>query len=172
MELTGVFQGLPFLIQKNVAAPSSLPVIEVAGKRVVVLGGGDSAMDCLRTAIRCGASESLCLYRRDLANMPGSRKEYTNALEEGATFRFLTAPLLIEAENGKVKQIRCVQMELGEPDANGRRKPRPMKGSEFAVPTDIVLIAYGFDPVPFPPQSDLPGLPSMTGAHLSSMKTR
>lgn len=153
-ELSGVFQGLPFLIQKNVDAPSSLPPVDVAGKRVVVLGGGDSAMDCLRTAVRCGASEALCLYRRDLANMPGSRKEYFNALEEGATFQFLTAPVAVEGENGRVKQIRCVQMELGEPDANGRRKPRPVKGSEFAVPADIVLIAYGFDPVPFPPESD------------------
>ena len=153
-DMGGVFQGLPFLIQKNVDAPSSLPPVDVAGKRVVVLGGGDSAMDCLRTAIRCGATEAACLYRRDFANMPGSRKEYFNALEEGAKFEFLTAPVAIEGENGQVKQIRCVRMELGEPDANGRRKPRPVNGSEFAAPADVVLIAYGFDPVPFPPGSD------------------
>lgn len=153
-ELEGIVQGLPFLIQKNVAAPSSLPPVEVAGRRVVVLGGGDSAMDCLRTAIRAGASEAVCLYRRDLANMPGSRKEYVNALEEGAKFQFLTAPVAIDGEGGRVKQIRCVRMELGEPDAQGRRKPRTVPGSEFALPAEVVLIAYGFDPVPFPPGSD------------------
>jgi glutamate synthase (NADPH/NADH) small chain len=153
-ELEGVFQGLPFLIQKNIDAPSSLPPVNVVGKRVVVLGGGDSAMDCLRTAIRCGASAATCLYRRDFANMPGSRKEYFNALEEGAIFEFLTAPLAVEGESGLVKQVRCVRMELGDPDANGRRKPRPLPGSEFIVPADVVLIAYGFDPVPFPPTSD------------------
>jgi glutamate synthase (NADPH/NADH) small chain len=153
-DLVGVFQGLPFLIQKNVNAPSPFPPVGIAGRRVVVLGGGDSAMDCLRTAIRCGAKEAVCMYRRDLANMPGSRKEYHNALEEGATFQFLTAPVAVEGEDGRVKQIRCVRMELGEPDANGRRKPRVVKGSEFTVPADVVLIAYGFDPVPFPPESD------------------
>src|SRR5262245_337055 len=79
----GVFQSLPFLIQKNSPLPLEIPDINVAGKRVAVLGGGDTAMDCLRTAIRCGAVEATCVYRRDLANMPGSRKEYSNALEEG-----------------------------------------------------------------------------------------
>ncbi len=153
-ELTGVFQALPFLTQKNVDAPSSLPFIEVKGKRVVVLGGGDTAMDCLRTAIRCDASEAVCLYRRDFENMPGSRKEYYNALEEGARFQFLTAPVAVEGENGQVKAVRCVRMELGEPDANGRRKPRAVKGSEFVVPADLLLVAYGFDPVPFPAESD------------------
>jgi glutamate synthase (NADPH/NADH) small chain len=153
-DLIGVFQGLPFLIQKNVNAPSTLPPIDVAGKRVIVLGGGDSAMDCLRTAIRCGASQALCLYRRDLANMPGSRKEYSNAIEEGAEFQFLTKPVAVEGEEGHVQRVRCVRMELGEPDASGRRKPRTVKGSEFLVPADVVLISYGFDPVPFPPESD------------------
>jgi len=153
-DLAGVFQALPFLIQKNVPAPSSLPPIDVAGRRVLVLGGGDTAMDCLRTAVRCGARETLCLYRRDFANMPGSRKEYFNALEEGAVFEFLTAPVAVEGDGARVQQVRCVRMELGEPDANGRRKPRPVKGSEFVVPADIVLVAYGFDPVPFPAESD------------------
>jgi glutamate synthase (NADPH/NADH) small chain len=153
-ELAGVHQALPFLTQKNVDAPTSFPPIEVTGKRVVVLGGGDTAMDCLRTAVRCDAAEAVCLYRRDFENMPGSRKEYYNALEEGARFQFLTAPVAVEGENGRVKAVRCVRMELGEPDANGRRKPRAVKGSEFVVPADLVLVAYGFDPVPFPPESD------------------
>ena len=88
-DLRGVFHALPFLIQKNVAGSDESP-IDVRGKRVAVLGGGDTAMDCLRTAIRCGAHEAICIYRRDLENMPGSRREYVNATEEGAQFMFLT----------------------------------------------------------------------------------
>ncbi len=155
-DLKGVLQGLPFLAQKNAPVSLGLPPVEVAGKRVVVLGGGDSAMDCLRTALRCGAAETVCAYRRDLANMPGSRKEYANALEEGARFEFLVNPVAVEGnDRGEVTAVRCVRMELGEPDASGRRKPRPVAGSEFILPADLVLIAYGFDPVPFPAESDL-----------------
>jgi len=121
-----------------------------------VLGGGDTAMDCLRTAIRCGAAAAKCAYRRDLANMPGSRKEYANALEEGAEFLFLTNPFALEQDaEGNVASVRCVRMELGEPDASGRRKPRPVRGSEFSIRADVILVAYGFDPVPFPPGSEL-----------------
>lgn len=153
----GIADALPFLIQKNVNSPLvSIPPIDVAGSRVAVLGGGDTAMDCLRTALRAGASEAVCLYRRDLANMPGSRKEYLNAIEEGAKFEFLTNPVEILARaDGSVESVRCVRMELGEPDASGRRKPRPVAGSEFTVPADFIIVAYGFEPVPFPPGSDL-----------------
>jgi len=155
-DLSGVMQGLPFLAQKNAPISLDLPPVDVRGKRVVVLGGGDSAMDCLRTAIRCGAAEAVCAYRRDLDNMPGSRKEYANALEEGARFMFLTNPVLLEGNDAaQVTGVRCVCMELGEPDASGRRKPRPVAGSEFTLQADLVLIAYGFDPVPFPPENDL-----------------
>src|ERR1051325_9548549 len=155
-ELKGVYQGLPFLAQKNAPIALGLPPVEVRGKRVVVLGGGDSAMDCLRTAIRCGAADTVCVYRRDLANMPGSRKEYANALEEGARFMFLTNAIALDAnERGEVTAVRCVRMELGEPDASGRLKPRAVPGSETSLPADLVLIAYGFDPVPFPAGSDL-----------------
>jgi glutamate synthase (NADPH) small chain len=123
---------------------------------VAVLGGGDTAMDCLRTAVRSGAAEAVCIYRRDLANMPGSRKEYANALEEGAQFLFLTNPVALEGDaQGNVTAVRCVRMELGEPDASGRRKPRPVRGSDFVVPAELLLVAYGFDPVPFPELSDL-----------------
>ncbi len=154
-QLQGIHQGLPFLIQKNVDFPYEGPVIDVAGKRVAVLGGGDTAMDCLRTAIRSGATEAVCLYRRDFANMPGSRKEFANALEEGARFEFLTNPVAVEGDaNGNVTGVRCVRMELGAADASGRRKPHPVAGSEFVVPVDVLLIAYGFDPVPFPEGSD------------------
>jgi glutamate synthase (NADPH/NADH) small chain len=123
---------------------------------VAVLGGGDTAMDCLRTALRSGALEAVCLYRRDLANMPGSRKEYANALEEGARFQFLTNPVaLIGDASGRVAAVRCVRMELGAPDASGRRSPRAVPGSEFEIAADLVIGAYGFDPVPFPADSDL-----------------
>ncbi len=156
-EFDGVFQSIPFLVQKNVPlAPSTTATIDVRGKRVVVLGGGDTAMDCLRTAIRVGAAQAICLYRRDFANMPGSRKEYENALEEGAEFNFLTNPVALEANaRRQVTGVRCIRMELGETDANGRRKPKTIPGSEFVVDADVVLVAYGFDPVPFPAQSDL-----------------
>jgi len=153
--LAGVAQGLPFLIEKNLQLPFDHPSIDVLDKRVAVLGGGDTAMDCLRTALRAGAGDATCLYRRDFNNMPGSRKEYFNALEEGARFEFLVNPIEVLGDDaGRVTAIRCVRMELGAPDASGRRKPRPIPGSEFIQPADVVLIAYGFDPVPFPADSD------------------
>lgn len=154
-ELHGVHAAMPFLIQKNVAEPLDIAPIDCHGKRVVVLGGGDTAMDCLRTAIRSGAKSTACVYRRDLENMPGSRKEYLNAVEEGARFLFLTNPIKLEGDAaGNVAKLHCVRMELGKPDASGRRKPRPVAGSEFTLTADLVLVAYGFDPKPFPPESD------------------
>jgi glutamate synthase (NADPH) small chain len=153
----GVVEALPFLIQKNVRSPlASLPSVDVKDRRVAVLGGGDTAMDCLRTALRSGASEAVCLYRRDLENMPGSRKEYHNAIEEGARFEFLANPVAITGGScGSVESVRCVRMELGEADGSGRRRPRPVPGSEFDVGADLVIVAYGFESVPFPPESDL-----------------
>jgi len=147
-ELDGVFHALPFLSQKNLNEPLGAQ-IEIKGKRVAVLGGGDTAMDCLRTAIRCGARDVICIYRRDFENMPGSRKEYFNAIEEGAQFMFLTDPVSLSGnENGSVISARCVRMELGQPDAKGRRKPQPVSNSEFEIAVDVVLVAFGFDPVP------------------------
>jgi len=155
-ELDGVVAALPFLVQKNAASPvMDLPPVDVEGRRVVVLGGGDTAMDCLRTALRSGARAAVCLYRRDLANMPGSRKEYANALEEGARFEFLTNPIAIHGDaSGRVSGLRCVRMALGAPDASGRRKPGAVPGSEFDEPADVLIVAYGFDPVPFPAESE------------------
>jgi glutamate synthase (NADPH/NADH) small chain len=148
-KLCGAFHALPFLVQKNLGQIMDGSLVKVRGKRVAVLGGGDTAMDCLRTALRSGAREATCIYRRDLENMPGSRREYLNAVEEGARFMFLTNPVALYGNsNCEVSEARCVRMELGEPDANGRRKPQPIPGSEFSVPADVVLIAYGFDPVP------------------------
>ncbi len=155
-DLQGVYPALPFLIQKNSTMKLDLPPIEVEGKRVAVLGGGDTAMDCIRTAIRCKARETFCIYRRDFANMPGSRKEYHNALEEGAVFHFLTNPVaILDDGRGHVARIRCVRMELGAPDASGRRKPVTIPGSEFELAADLVLAAYGFDPPPMQAGSDI-----------------
>lgn len=148
-QLPGVHPAIPFLIQYNAPHSFEGDGIDVRGKRVAVLGGGDTAMDCLRTSLRAGAAEAVCIYRRDLANMPGSRKEYYNAVEEGARFEFLTNPVSIEGDQ-HVSGIRCVRMALGEPDAQGRRKPIQVPGSEFLVEADVVLVAYGFDPEPPP----------------------
>lgn len=154
--LKGVIAALPFLVEKNVRSPLvDIPPVDVSGRRVVVLGGGDTAMDCLRTSLRAGASSSTCLYRRDQENMPVRDKEYVNAVDEGAEFQFLTNPVEIVGDSdGAVTAVRCVRMELGAPDSSGRRKPLPVAGSEFLVPADIVIVAYGFDPEPFPPGSE------------------
>jgi len=154
-DLRGVQQAMPFLIPKNAPVPLDYPPIDCRGKRVVVLGGGDTAMDCLRTALRSGAVSTVCAYRRDLENMPGSRKEYLNAVEEGAQFLFLTNPIKLEGDaQGNVTKLHCVRMELGKPDSSGRRRPRPVPNSEFVIDADLVLVAYGFDPMPFPADSD------------------
>jgi glutamate synthase (NADPH/NADH) small chain len=154
-EFRGVHQAMPFLIGNNAESPVGYEPIDCNGKRVVVLGGGDTAMDCLRTAVRSGAKSTICVYRRDLENMPGSRKEYLNAVEEGAQFMFLTNPLMLVPDpSGDMAQLHCVRMELGKPDDSGRRKPRPVAGSEFILGVDLVFVAYGFDPVPFPADSD------------------
>ncbi len=155
-DLPGVEQALPFLIEKN-AGPGIVASVEVnvQGRSVAVLGGGDTAMDCLRTALRAGARSATCLYRRDFSNMPGSRKEYYNALEEGAEFKFLTNPTeVVAGTGGAASGVRCVRMELGAPDASGRSKPIAVPGSEYVVPADVVIVAYGFDPIAFPSDSD------------------
>jgi glutamate synthase (NADPH/NADH) small chain len=121
--------------------------ISVEQKKVVVLGGGDTAMDCNRTSIRQGATSVSCAYRRDRENMPGSRKEVKNAEEEGVQFLFNRQPIEIIGIN-KVEGIKVVTTKLGEPDKNGRRKPTPIPGSEEILPADIVLIAFGFQPNP------------------------
>ena len=117
--------------------------INLKGKNVVVLGGGDTAMDCNRTAIRQGANSVSCLYRRDEKNMPGSRREVVNAQEEGVKFEFNTQPIEIIG-NDKVEGIKTIQTKLGAPDQNGRRVPVPIPGSEKIYPADEVVIAFGF----------------------------
>ena len=117
--------------------------INLKGKNVVVLGGGDTAMDCNRTAIRQGANSVSCLYRRDEKNMPGSRREVVNAQEEGVKFEFNTQPIAIIG-NDKVEGVKTIQTKLGAPDQNGRRVPVPIPGSEKIYPADEVIIAFGF----------------------------
>jgi len=112
---------------------------------VVVIGGGDTAMDCLRTAKREGAKSVTCLYRRDEKNMPGSKKEYKNAMEEGVEFNFLTSPKQIILEDEKAIAVEAVKMTLGAKDDSGRQKVEEQKGSEHRVNADIVIMALGFD---------------------------
>ncbi len=114
---------------------------------VVVIGGGDTAMDCLRTAKREGAKSVKCLYRRDEKNMPGSKKEYKNAMEEGVEFEFYTAPKeIILDETGKAIAVECVRTKLGAKDESGRQRMEIIKGSEFRVKADAIIMALGFDP--------------------------
>jgi len=119
--------------------------LNAAGKSVVVVGGGDTAMDCVRTAVRQGATSVRCLYRRDEGNMPGSTREVANAKEEGVEFVWLSAPEAFLGD-GHVTGVRATRMRLGAPDATGRQTPEPIPGSSFTLDADIVLKALGFDP--------------------------
>jgi glutamate synthase (NADPH/NADH) small chain len=119
--------------------------LDAKGRRVVVIGGGDTAMDCVRTAVRQGAKSVTCLYRRDRANMPGSKAEVQNAEEEGVKFEWLAAPKTITGDASKLKAVRAVRMRLGAPDASGRQAPEEAPGTEFDVPADLVIEALGFD---------------------------
>ncbi|MFN4024614.1 MAG: NAD(P)-dependent oxidoreductase [Hyphomonas sp.] len=128
------------------------------GKRVVVIGGGDTAMDCVRTAIRQGAKSVTCLYRRDRANMPGSQREVQNAEEEGVVFEWLANPeAILDTKAGKVKAVRASRMKLGEPDASGRQSP-VKTGETFDVKADMVIKALGFDPEDLPALFNEPAL--------------
>ena len=127
------------------------PILDVAGKRVVVLGGGDTAMDCVRTSVRLGAAHVTCAYRRDEDNMPGSRREVKNARDEGVNFVFNRQPLAIEHDaNGQLLGVRVAETRLGEPDAKGRRSADIIEGSEELIPADAVILAFGFRPSPAP----------------------
>ena len=119
------------------------------GKKVVVIGGGDTAMDCVRTAIRQGATSVKCLYRRDKANMPGSMREVKNAEEEGVEFVWLAAPEAFHGE-GNVSAVQATRMHLGLPDASGRQSVEPIEGGQFTLDADLVIKALGFDPEDLP----------------------
>lgn len=153
----GVIDALDYLIASNRksfgdAVPAfDSGALDAAGKHVVVVGGGDTAMDCVRTAVRQGASSVKCLYRRDRANMPGSQREVANAEEEGVEFVWLSAPEAFEADDaGRVRAVRATRMRLGAPDASGRRAPEPDVEGGFRLEVELVIKALGFDPEELP----------------------
>ena len=159
----GVFPALEFLTASNrkgfgdVVSAFEDGTLNADGKRVVVIGGGDTAMDCVRTAVRQGAKSVTCLYRRDRANMPGSQREVQNAEEEGVVFEWLAAPEAISTTKaGKLKAVKAARMKLGAADASGRQSPEKT-GESFDVKADMVIKALGFDP------EDLPELFGETG---------
>ena len=149
---SGVYEALPYLIgniNNLMGWQTEHQFVDLKGKSVVVLGGGDTAMDCVRTAIRQGASKVICAYRRDEANMPGSRKEVQNAREEGVEFMFNLQPLGIEVDSeGRACGVKVISTALGAPDAKGRRNAEAVAGSEQVLAADAVVIAFGFQPSP------------------------
>jgi glutamate synthase (NADPH/NADH) small chain len=151
-DLPGVYKATEFLIRANVPAdmlPADMDKSLTIGQKIAVIGGGDTASDCLRTALRLGADEVVCLYRRTENEMPGNRKDRELAREEGAQYQFLTQPVRFMAgEDGRLAQIECIRMVLGEPDAKGRRKPVPVEGSNFIVEADTAVLALGYWPDP------------------------
>jgi len=156
-DLEGVYTATEFLVRGNLR-PDQLPehYQEPLPKptNVVVIGGGDTAMDCVRTAVRLGAENVSCVYRRTESEMLGRAEERKNAREEGVRFEMLTLPTrIIGNEEGKVVAVECQRMELGEPDESGRRRPVPVPGSEFIIPADTVAIAIGYGADPIVPQT-------------------
>jgi glutamate synthase (NADPH/NADH) small chain len=150
--LPGVYKATEFLaraaLDKELLPPEMNGRPEI-GKHVVVIGGGDTASDCLRSALRLGAEEVTCLYRRTIKEMPGGAHDRELALEEGANYQFLVQPIqFIANPEGHLAQIECIRMKLGEPDAKGRRRPVPVEGSNFFVETDTAVLALGYWPDP------------------------
>ncbi len=149
--LTGVYDALPFLIGNINKVmnwdQNGHPYVNMQDQRVVVLGGGDTAMDCVRTAVRQDAVEVYCVYRRDETNMPGSFREVANAKEEGVEFVWNRQPIEIVGDK-RVTGVKVVQTQLGAPDERGRQRPEPVPGSEEIIPADRVIIAFGFRPNP------------------------
>jgi len=168
--LAGIVPALDYLTASNrKGLGDAVPAFEdgrlnAAGKRVVVIGGGDTAMDCVRTAIRQGAASVTCLYRRDRGNMPGSVREVKHAEEEGVRFVWLAAPEAFLGD-GSVRAVRAVRMHLGLPDATGRQQVEPIPGSSFTLEADLVIKALGFDP------EDLPALFGERGLAVSRWGT-
>lgn len=161
----GVFPAMTYLTASNrKGLGDAVPAyddgtLNAAGKNMVVVGGGDTAMDCVRSAVRQGAKSVKCLYRRDRGNMPGSQREVTNAIEEGVEFVWLSSPeAVLHDEDNVATGVRAVRMRLGTPDASGRAKPEIIDGSQFVQPADLVIEALGFDPENLPGLFDEPRL--------------
>jgi glutamate synthase (NADPH/NADH) small chain len=143
-----VYMAMDFLTntQKKIFGEKFDETIDVKGKNVIVIGGGDTAMDCIRTSIREGANSVTCHYRRDNENMPGSRKEYRNSVEEGADFQFLSTPKEIISKDGKVSGVKFEKTELSEPDESGRQRVVEVENSDEVYSADVVILALGFEP--------------------------
>ncbi len=159
--LSGIYSANEYLTRSNLMKAYRFPEYDtpiVRGKNVAVIGGGNVAMDSVRTALRLGADNAYIIYRRTEVEMPARKEEVHHAQEEGVQFKLLHNPVgYIGDENGWVKQIRCIRMELGEPDASGRRSPVPIKGSEFEINVDTVVVAIGTTANPVIPATT-PGL--------------
>ncbi|MEC9432258.1 MAG: NAD(P)-dependent oxidoreductase [Pseudomonadota bacterium] len=161
--LPGIVKALDYLTASNktgfgdAVAEFESGELNAAGKKVVVIGGGDTAMDCVRTAIRQGASSVKCLYRRDRANMPGSQREVANAEEEGVEFVWLAAPKGFVGDTAATG-VRVAKMRLGAPDVTGRQTPEEIEGADYTEPADIIIKALGFDPEDLPKLWDVDGL--------------
>lgn len=154
--LNGVYSANEFLTRANLMRAYNFPEYDTPikiGERVAVVGGGNVAMDSVRTAKRLGAKEAIIIYRRSEEEMPARLEEVHHAKEEGIRFEMLTNPVKIIGDNGWVKAIECIRMDLSEPDESGRRKPVPRKGSEFQIPVDIVIMAVGTSVNPLVPKS-------------------
>ncbi len=149
-DLANIYQATEFLVRGNLE-PEQLPQnmrvpLDCAGKNVLVVGGGDTSMDCVRTAIRLGAASVVCMYRRTEAEQKGREEERKHAREEGVQFNYLTVPVRFAGKDGVVTEAECQRMQLGKPDESGRRSPVAIKGSEFTLSVDIVVLAIGYSP--------------------------
>ena len=162
-DLNNIFPAMKFLTASNKKGLGDKVkefdngILNAEGKDVVVIGGGDTAMDCVRTAVRQKAKSVSCLYRRDKANMPGSAREVTNAEEEGVKFIWLSSPKVFEG-NKKVEKVILNKMRLGEPDSSGRQSPKIIEGSEEVLNADLVIEALGFEPEEIPTLFNEPDL--------------
>ena len=162
-DLENIFPAMEFLTASNKKGLGDKVelfdkgILNAEGKDIVVIGGGDTAMDCVRTSVRQKAKSVKCLYRRDKENMPGSAREVANAEEEGVEFVWLSSPKEFKGVN-KIENLVVDQIKLGEPDESGRRRPEIKKGSEFEIKADMVIKALGFDPEDLPHLFDAKGL--------------
>jgi glutamate synthase (NADPH/NADH) small chain len=154
--LNGVYSANEYLTRANLMKAYRFPEYDTPiahGQRVATIGGGNVAMDSARTALRLGAKESIVVYRRSRDEMPARAEEIIHAEEEGIQFMLLTTPLAFHGQNGRVAELECLRNELGEPDASGRRRPVPIKDSNFRIPIDIAVLAIGQSPSPIIPKT-------------------
>jgi glutamate synthase (NADPH/NADH) small chain len=171
--LSGIVPALDYLIAANKkdfgdrVPDFESGKLDARGKRVAVIGGGDTAMDCVRTAMRQGAASVSCLYRRDRDNMPGSLREVANAEEEGVAFEWLTLPKAFLGRND-FEGVRISRMRLGLPDASGRKAPEEIKGGDFTLQAELAIMALGFDPENLP---TLFGAPHLETTRWGTLKT-